>query len=288
LRDIPLPDGLELFRVIDRDVDAEVHPRLLQVHVEASNLGVADPSLHRCKRMQKRHVSSCHKCLCQKSVADGGRRTLGGDGAVERVALDKDGFGGALAVRLEDVDGLDGVLDVAAGVDRLDGEHRVDREVGKEGVVAVVGVPVRRSVPKLSLETRSQNCSESERKDARSDDLARHGRLCNVDEALFAERVDLDAQLLGEVPDGLLAREAVAGDDGGGVDFVLDEVVGAAEEFGGDNDDRGGAVSDLLVLLLRELDEDAPGGVFDFDQLEDGSAVVRDGDVLQADNMSVP
>lgn len=72
------------------------------------------------------------------------------------------------------------------------------------------------------------------------------------------------------------------------MNLVLDEVVGAAEEFGGDDDDRGGAVADLLVLLLRELDEDAPGGVFDFDQLEDGGAVVRDGDVLRAAIMSVP
>lgn len=93
--------------------------------------------------------------------------------------------------------------------------------------------------------------------------------------------------MLGEVPDGLLAREAVTGDDGGRVDLVLDEVVGAAEEFGRDDDDRGGAVSDLLVLLLRELDEDATGGVFDFDQLEDGGAVVRDGDVLAGELVSV-
>lgn len=98
--------------------------------------------------MQKGHVSTAEAVSRSVQMGmDDKRRTLGGDGAVEGVALDKDGFGGALAVRLEDVDRLDGVLDVAAGVDRLDGEHRVDREVGKEGVVAVACPGVRRSVP---------------------------------------------------------------------------------------------------------------------------------------------
>ena len=86
--------------------------------------------------MQRR--TSVPPKLSLEKFLDDMSRTLGGDGAVEGVALDKDGLGGTLAVRLEDIDGLDGVLDVAAGVDRLDGEHGVDREVGKEGVVAVV------------------------------------------------------------------------------------------------------------------------------------------------------
>jgi hypothetical protein len=41
------------------------------------------------------------------------------------------------------------------------------------------------------------------------------------------------------------------------VDLVLDEVVGPAKELGREEDDRGRAVADLLVLLLSERDEDA-------------------------------
>jgi len=47
--DAPLADGLELLRVIDGDVHTEVHARLLQVHVEARNLGARDARLHRCR-----------------------------------------------------------------------------------------------------------------------------------------------------------------------------------------------------------------------------------------------
>jgi hypothetical protein len=64
------------------------------------------------------------------------------------------------------------------------------------------------------------------------------------------------------------------------VNLVLDEVVGATEELGSDDNDGGGTVSNLLVLLLGELDEDATSRVLDFDELEDSRAVVRDGNVL--------
>jgi len=63
---------------------------------------------------------------------------LTSDGAVESVTLDVDGLGSALAVGLEDVDRLDGVLDVASGVDGSDREHGVHSHVGEEVVVAVL------------------------------------------------------------------------------------------------------------------------------------------------------
>ena len=38
------------------------------------------------------------------------------------------------------------------------------------------------------------------------------------------------------------------------------ELVGALEQLGGDDDDRGGAVAHLLVLQLRQLHQDLPAG----------------------------
>lgn len=127
----------------------------------------------------------------------------------------------------------------------------------------------------------SPTCRHAPRCDhARSDDLARHAGLGNVDEAVLAERVDLDGELLSHEAHGLLAREAVAGDDGRRVNLVLDKVVRALEELGGDEDDRRRAVADFLVLLLGELNEDPARGVLDLDQVQDCRAVVRDGHVL--------
>lgn len=58
------------------------------------------------------------------------------------------------------------------------------------------------------------------------------------------------------------------------MNLVFDEVVRALEELGGDEDDRSRAVSDLLVLLLGELDEDPARGVLDLDQVQDRRSVV--------------
>jgi hypothetical protein len=69
------------------------------------------------------------------------------------------------------------------------------------------------------------------------------------------------------------------------VNLVLDEVVGATEKLRSDDNDGGSTVSNLLVLLLSELDEDATGRVLDFDELEDRRAVVRDGNVLQEERV---
>jgi hypothetical protein len=48
----PRTDRLELLRVVDRNVHAEVHPLLRKVDIETRNLGVLDPELHRCERGQ--------------------------------------------------------------------------------------------------------------------------------------------------------------------------------------------------------------------------------------------
>jgi hypothetical protein len=107
----------------------------------------------------------------------------------------------------------------------------------------------------------------------------------------------------------------VTSDDGGRVDLVLDELVGSSKELGSEQDDRGRSISDLLILLLGERDEDSGleararesnderrgvkrgvwltwakarrrpreatnGRVGDFEELEDSSSVVGDGDIL--------
>ena len=42
----PFSDGLELLGIIDRDVDAEVHALLRQVHIETGDLGASDAGFH--------------------------------------------------------------------------------------------------------------------------------------------------------------------------------------------------------------------------------------------------
>lgn len=86
------------------------------------------------------------------------------------------------------------------------------------------------------------------------------------------------------------------------MDLVLDELVRSSQELRREKDDRGGAVSDLLVLLLSKRDQNASlkemerlvstvmqlpagsrthGRVGDLEEVQDGSAVVRDGNVLE-------
>ena len=67
-------------------------------------------------------------------------RTLRSDGAVECVTFDVNGFGSRLSVRLENVDRLDGIFDLASRVDSLDSEHSVDGHVGEEFGITENGV----------------------------------------------------------------------------------------------------------------------------------------------------
>ena len=45
------------------------------------------------------------------------------------------------------------------------------------------------------------------------------------------------------------------------MDLLLDELIGALEEFSSEDNDGGGAISDLSVLNLREFDENFGGWV---------------------------
>ena len=61
-----------------------------------------------------------------------------------------------------------------------------------------------------------------------ANDLARHGRLGDVDEGLFAKRVDLDRKLILQEFDGFFASQTIACNHSRRVNLVLDEVVGSA------------------------------------------------------------
>lgn len=113
-----------------------------------------------------------------------------------------------------------------------------------------------------------------------SDDLARHARLRRVDEGLASKRVNLHTQLVLHEFACLPTREAVASDDGGRVDLLLDELVRAPKQLGGNEDNGGRAITDFLVLLLRKVDENAARGVLDRKEGKDRRAVVGDGHLL--------
>jgi hypothetical protein len=63
------------------------------------------------------------------------------------------------------------------------------------------------------------------------------------------------------------------------MDLLLDELVGALEEFSSEDNDGGGAISDFSILNLRQFDENFGGWVSNLELFEDSCAVVGDGDV---------
>lgn len=114
----------------------------------------------------------------------------------------------------------------------------------------------------------------------RSNDLGRHTGLGSVDEAVASKSVDLDGHLVGNELAGLLAGQSVSCDDGGGVDLVFDQLVGSLEELGSNDHDRGGAVTDFLVLLLGQLDKNSSCRMLHLQHVENSGTIVGDGDIL--------
>lgn len=181
-----LTNLFELGWVIDGDVDAEGHTGLLEVDVQTGDLGSYNAGLH----------------------------GLGSYGAVEGVSLDENRFPGGFAVGLQDVDGLDGVFDIASVVDGLDGLHSFDAHFREK-----VGVG--------------------------SNDLGGHGGLCNVGEGILGKRVDGNRHVSLEVAERLPQCHSVTCYYGSWVNLVLDEFVRSTEEFGGHQDDCGCSISNL-------------------------------------------
>lgn len=57
--------------------------------------------------------------------------------------------------------------------------------------------------------------------------------------------------------------------------LVLDELVGTLEEFCRENDNRCGAITNLTVLDLAELDQNFGSGVSHLQLLKNCSAIIR-------------
>ena len=93
-----------MIRVINGDLNAELHPLLLQVHIQTSDLCIGDPGLH----------------------------SLGSDSAVERVTINEDRLRPTLSVCLEQIHSLDGIFNIAPLVCSLHQEHSIHHHVRKE------------------------------------------------------------------------------------------------------------------------------------------------------------
>jgi hypothetical protein len=104
-----LSDLFEVLGVVDLDVNTELHSEFVEVHVEASDLGVLDSHGH----------------LLGDSVALGG------------VTLDESGLQRGLSVALGDLNRLQGVFIFTGRADDLDGGHGIDDEFAEECAFAI-------------------------------------------------------------------------------------------------------------------------------------------------------
>jgi len=173
---------------------------------------------------------------------------LGTTGGLEGVTLNGDGLFGGETVGLQDVHVLDGVLDATGSVGHLDLAHGANDHLGEE---------VRLS----------------------GQELGAHGSLGSLDDRVLGELgLTHNKGLLDEV-DRLFQGHTVARHNAGGVNLVLDELVSAAEQLGGKDDDGGGTITDFTILDLGKLDEDLSGGVRNLKLLEDSGAIIGDGDI---------
>lgn len=141
--DEPPANGLELFGIVNGDVNSEVHTSLLKVHVETGNLGSGDLGLHGCRGRKRERESANHSAHPSPPPSQPiqnnqkPERTLTSNGTVESITLNKDGLCRTLSMSLQNVDGLDGVFDITTRVDGLYCQHGFHCHVCEEGVVAV-------------------------------------------------------------------------------------------------------------------------------------------------------
>jgi hypothetical protein len=61
---------------------------------------------------------------------------------------------------------------------------------------------------------------------------------------------------------------------------VPHQLVTASQQLSSNENNRGCAVTDLLVLLLRQLDQNFSGRVLNIEEAEDCGAVIRNRDIL--------
>lgn len=215
-----LADLVELLSVLAENLDTHLEAEFVEVEVDTGDLTVLENLGH----------------------------SLGTARCLNCVTINEHGLFGGLAVGLQDVHVLNGVLGLAGGVGHLDGLHGVDNHVAEE---------VRLS----------------------SEELGAHGGLGGLEDGLRGEVTLTHDQLLLDEVDRLFEGHTVSRHDGSRVDLVLDEVVGSLEELSGEDDNGGGTVTDLTILDLGELDEDLSSGVSDLKLLENSGAIVSDGHI---------
>jgi hypothetical protein len=75
-----------------------------------------------------------------------------------------------------------------------------------------------------------------------------------------------------------LGRYPVSVNDNLGMNLLFNELFGFAEELGSKDSDRGGSVSNFVVLDFGNIDEDFGSGVVEGDGFEDGGSVIGDYD----------
>jgi len=113
-----------------------------------------------------------------------------------------------------------------------------------------------------------------------ADDLTRHTGLRGIDQRLPSENVHLNAQLFLHEATCFPASKAITGYNRRRMYFSLDEFIGTAKEFGGDEDNGSCAVTYLLVLFLGKVYKDSSSGVFNRQQGQNSGAVIRYGNFL--------
>jgi hypothetical protein len=80
----------------------------------------------------------------------------------------------------------------------------------------------------------------------------------------------------------LLACETVTGNNRRWVYFRFHQLVRPTEKLSGYDDDRGRAVANLLVLLLREVDKDPSRRILYGEKGENRGTVIGDSDFLNS------
>ena len=134
-------------------------------------------------------------------------------------------------MRLQNVDRLDGIPDVAHVVVRLDARARIDDQIRKEIFFG-------------------------------TDDFRAHARLCALQQGFLPERLHVSRQLTFDVLDAFSHRQPEPSDDVRRVNLIPHQLIRPLQKLRGENHHRSRSISHFLILQLGELDQDLRRRVF--------------------------
>lgn len=66
------------------------------------------------------------------------------------------------------------------------------------------------------------------------------------------------------------------------MNLLIDQLLSLAQQFPCQDDHRGGAIADLVILGLADVHQHLGGGVVNIHRLQDGGAIVGHGKLLAA------